>query len=163
MSFKTSEVVVCCSNALCNSRVSRATFVSRSAWEELWRRMTFGGLRRFSVNVLRLRALTALPICFVALFQFFPQGSGKCIVACQKGRLKGGARGRLAAMDVRIGSRTDVTLFNDHVRFTLNNRHLLGRRVESIAHDETARVHRSPQPGFIPLAFITAVAAGVVR
>jgi hypothetical protein len=39
--------------------VSRATSVSRVASEEL--RTAFGALRRFSVTVLRRRALTGLP------------------------------------------------------------------------------------------------------
>jgi len=56
MTFRISAVAACCSNASLNSRLSRATFVSRLAGDELGRRMAFG------VNALWRRALSLPPV-----------------------------------------------------------------------------------------------------
>ena len=61
MTWSTSEVAVCCSSASSRSRVSRATCLWRLAAEEVRRRVACGPLRRFSVTVLRRRALMGLP------------------------------------------------------------------------------------------------------
>jgi hypothetical protein len=57
IALRTSDVAVCCASASCNSRVSRATFVSFKAVGELRLRLAFGALRRFGVAVLRRLAL----------------------------------------------------------------------------------------------------------
>ena len=61
MTWSTSDVAVCCSNASFSSRVSRATSVSWLAAEGLRRDAAFSALRRFSFTALRRRVLTGLP------------------------------------------------------------------------------------------------------
>jgi hypothetical protein len=51
----------------------------------------------------------------------------------------------------------------DTVLTRLLHGHLLLEAVPTTTYKSTPGAARAPQPGFIPLAFITAVAAGVVR
>ncbi len=60
MSLRISETAESCSNDSSRSRVSSTTFLSWLTADELRRRTAFGALRRFSVTVLRRRALTGL-------------------------------------------------------------------------------------------------------
>jgi len=60
IAFSTSAVAVRCSSASFSSRVSRATFVSEPAADELRRRAVFGPLRR-SVAAFRRRVLAGSP------------------------------------------------------------------------------------------------------
>src|SRR5262249_49875854 len=88
MTRSTSDIAVCCASASCNSRVSRATFVSFTAVGELRLRVAFGALRRFSVAVWRRLALIGYPPALVRLIAS-PVGSGRGILADQTSTLKG--------------------------------------------------------------------------
>ena len=68
ITWSTSDVAVCCSNASFSSRVSRATSVTGLAAEELRRGAAFSALRGFSFAVLRRRVLTGLPPALERLF-----------------------------------------------------------------------------------------------
>ena len=66
MTWSTSDVAVCCSSGLVRSRVSRASFVSTWAAEELRRRATLSRLRLFARRRLPTSRFNWLAACFGA-------------------------------------------------------------------------------------------------
>src|ERR1022692_891816 len=73
MTLNTSEVAVCCSSASSRSRLSNATFLFSLAADDLRRRTALGAMGGFSINVLRRRALTALPPALSRRFMPIPK------------------------------------------------------------------------------------------
>ena len=93
MMRSTSEVAVCCSNASCSSRVSRATSASWLPAKER-REATFGASRGFSFTALRRRDLAGPLAALARLFIASSVGAGQGIVAGQTSTRASSGTGR---------------------------------------------------------------------